>query len=129
MTTFMHSRPRARKAHVCDVCARTVEPGETYTRGVGLDGGAGAWTYRYCAHCAVLISYLADLFGLNEYEPAYLLEDWEPRTDAGRAVQASAARRWRTADGALTAVPQILREDPEVAHRMTGITLPEQVAA
>ncbi|WP_251151372.1 hypothetical protein [Cellulosimicrobium sp. Marseille-Q4280] len=129
MTTYLHSRPRARKAHVCDVCSRTIEPGETYTRGVGLDGGAGAWTYRYCAHCAVLITYLSVWFNEDEYVARELVENWEPRTGAGRAVKAAAENRWRTGDGALTPVPVILTEDTETTWRPTGIVLPEHVAA
>jgi hypothetical protein len=114
---------------VCDVCTRIIEPGETYTRGVGLDGGAGAWTYRYCAHCAALTAYLADLFGLSEYEPTYLVEDWEPAGDAQHAVKAAHAARWRTGPGGLLPVPVILHEDPAAAWRATGIAFPEPAAA
>lgn len=129
MTTYLHSAPRARKRHLCDVCARTISPGETYTRGVGLDGGAGAWTYRYCAHCDVLITYLCDWFNEDEYVATELVENWEPRTDAARAVLAAHGVQWRDADGALLGVPEIQREDPDVAYRITGIVLPGAVAA
>ncbi len=129
MTTFLHSHPRARKRHVCEGCARSIEPGEIYTRGVGLDGGAGAWTYRYCTHCAVLIAYACDRLCADEYDPAELLEDWNPLNDAERAVKDAHDAQWRTGDGALLPVPVILREHPTVSYLMTGITMPEASAA
>lgn len=41
---------KARKPHVCSNCWRKIDPGESYYRTRGFDGG-DAWTFKQCAHC------------------------------------------------------------------------------
>lgn len=49
--------PRARKRHVCGICLRKIEPGETYrrTRAVTDDG---AQTWKTCTHCDALFMHI-----------------------------------------------------------------------
>lgn len=60
MTFYTDTHPRARTEHQCDDCHRTIRPGETYRRGVGMDGTA-AWTWKECAQCE-----LSNLLALPE---------------------------------------------------------------
>ena len=44
---------RARKAHRCDSCHRTIAPGREYERQRLVDGDL-AWTFKMCRTCAAL---------------------------------------------------------------------------
>ncbi|GEL46590.1 hypothetical protein CHO01_17060 [Cellulomonas hominis] len=125
MPTFIHTKPRARKAHTCCCCGRTIHPGEAYTRGVGLDRGAGAWTYRRCAHCAVAVGYVSGLTTAEEFEDRDLIETWEPDGIAENQVRRNVLQaQWRTPTGVLVPVPVLLHEDPAQPWRPTGIHIP-----
>lgn len=55
------STPKARKAHKCQECSRTITPGETYHQWKGL---ADDWfTHRMCAHCWATIEMGAAITG------------------------------------------------------------------
>lgn len=104
MTTFIHSYPRARKTHRCTMCGRTIEIGEKYLRGAGLDGTA--WSWKECTHCeAARIAY--DIPWDVEYNEDTFAE-WS--TDLVRSIpEARAAagyqNQWRTQAGTLWPMP------------------------
>ena len=56
MTHWARTNPKARKEHRCEVCSRTIKPGETYSRGAGMDGST-AWSWIECAHCEQFAHY------------------------------------------------------------------------
>lgn len=45
---------RARKAHTCCECRRTIKPGETYQRAEGLDGNGHWFRFATCLGCTRL---------------------------------------------------------------------------
>ena len=50
--TFTHSKKhRARKTHACDLCADTIQPGDTYERVFDVDGG-DVVSWKCCAICS-----------------------------------------------------------------------------
>ena len=105
MSTYVTTRPRARKDHVCSDCGRTIGPGETYRRGAGFDDGT-AWTWKDCAHCEALIG-LYDLAWDGAYNDENFYEwatdghnDWSEVRDAAGYLM-----RWRTRSGALLPIP------------------------
>ncbi len=48
---------KARKTHKCGECYRTIEPGETYERAIGVMQG-DFFTYKTCAHCVAARGWL-----------------------------------------------------------------------
>ena len=116
MTTFVTTRPRARKDHVCSDCGRIIGPGETYRRGVGFDDGT-AWTWKDCAHCEATL----DLYGLS-WDGTYNDDDfYEWATDGHNEWSevrhaAGYLMRWRTRSGTLLPVPG-QKDDPNPLPR------------
>ena len=55
MQTLSQSEPKARKAHKCQMCYRTIEPGETYTRQANL-GDDGFYSWVNCQQCDVFLN-------------------------------------------------------------------------
>lgn len=53
---------RAAKAHRCDECSRTIEPGENYEWLTGLFDGSWS-TYRTCQHCKAVATWLKVVCG------------------------------------------------------------------
>lgn len=53
------SYPKARKAHLCDECGCTIQPGETYARFEGVDAGVFSTT-KACNECDDLANKLYD---------------------------------------------------------------------
>lgn len=104
MTFYTHSFPRARKPHTCSLCARTIDPGETYTRGFGADGG-GAWTWKNCTHCEAFLTraeVACDVeYGVGDFEC------FEPSTVTEARWLVQWRRGWRRRDGALYPVPGV----------------------
>lgn len=107
---FDVATPRARKAHRCDECRRTIEPGETYQRITGKWDGDIA-TYNRCAHChaaIVAIEELADKFdwcvcvslgdARSQLRDFVREERWPNTAPIGRVVVAM-ERRWKRFDG------------------------------
>lgn len=94
-TDFVHSWPKARKRHRCQVCGRSILPGETYWREAGLDRGA-AWTNRYCEHCERVVWRWDDDYVESIVEA---LEENDP------GVYAQMLAGWRYPDGGLLPVP------------------------
>lgn len=105
MTHFTQTTPTARKAHRCGSCGRTIAPREKYRRGAGMDGST-AWTYKECAHCAVLARYVTAMTGDGEYSPDDFHElgrNGEPAPVLRVAVQYR--RRWTDSRGRLYPLP------------------------
>lgn len=97
---------RARIAHQCSLCFRRIDPGETYMRVRGFDGG-DAWTFRGCAHCEELrkLYDLTDHDGLVGEEGAEYWLDNGPRDVREARHMAQFKMRWRTKAGTLLPVP------------------------
>ena len=125
MTTYKHTRRVARISHQCMLCARQIGPGETYLHGVGLDNGA-AWTWKECAHCDALRSYVYTHHWDDHYDEE-LIYNWEPQTVAHLRLKAMWRRQWRRVDGTLMPVPVVVRtEDPHGFSAVTDICAGEQ---
>ena len=107
MSTYVTTRPRARKDHVCSDCGRIIGPGETYRRCVGFRDGT-AWTWKDCAHCEAILS-LYDLSWDGWYNDENFHEwatdghnDWSEVRDAAGYLM-----RWRTRSGTLLPIPYL----------------------
>lgn len=101
----------ARKRHLCDLCSRWIEPGETYGRQRGYDAG-DAWTFRECAHCeAVWVIYAIEPFNTgmtyDDMDAWATGRYWSDLTEVRHA--AGWRMRWRTRTGTLLPIPS--RED------------------
>jgi hypothetical protein len=106
MSFFPHyswSTPTARTQHRCDLCGRTIRPGEKYHRMAGMDG-LTAWTHRECRHCAFLRGIAHEATGEFEFHDDLIVE-WEPTTVAGVRLKALWRKKWQRADGSLYPTP------------------------
>lgn len=117
MSFWTTTTPRARKAHGCMLCHRTIEPGEHYSRGFGDPGSGDVGSWVECAHCAAWAS-LVDLPGraMDSWGEGYGDEDayeisLEPRDRQEAAWGKAYRRRWRDPLGRLVPVPTITREE------------------
>ena len=61
------SQPKARKAHRCEYCNRTILPGEVYSRSEGLWDGVFQ-TLKLCTECDVLSRRMVD-YGFTSEGP------------------------------------------------------------
>jgi RNase P subunit RPR2 len=106
MTFYTDKHPTARKSHFCQMCRRTIRPGEKYRRSAGMDGSS-AWTWIECAHCEAFVTVAYRRSWMDEGYDEDLLRDFEPQ-DVGEArVRAQFRRRWQDRAGDLYAVPEI----------------------
>lgn len=114
MTFSTDTHPRARTEHQCNDCHRTIRPGETYRRGVVMDGTA--WTWKECVHCEVLIDWLYrsnEVWDGEDYGPD-TFADWEPRTLSDLRLKANWRRKWTRRDGSLVPIPtEVMGETPD----------------
>lgn len=106
MTTWIHTHPRARDWHRCDMCSRQIDPGETYLRGVGLDGKA--WPWKECTHCQAARELYDITWDHFEYDPDCFDEWCSDVRGAGPELRAAAGYRsqWRTQSGSLWPMPK-----------------------
>ena len=107
MTFFADTHPKARTEHQCQLCARTIRPGETYRRGAGMDG-LTAWTWIECTHCDVLLQWLLRIDALWNGDEGYSQEsvvEWEPENLSDLRLKACWCRQWTRRDGSLMPVP------------------------
>jgi hypothetical protein len=118
---FLEPGPRrARKAHHCQDCGRTIEPGETYTYGKGLSEG-DFFVAKMCEQCVAAGRWLVKVCG-GHFWPGVveeLVEHWEEEPDyrslgLGRLI-VGARRHWRI-HGRLATVEEI---DRWVTHGLT----------
>lgn len=117
---FMDVRnPRARKPHVCDECARTIQPGEQYQVVAGLWDG-DLRRFKTCAHCVMASGWLeeqCDGYGFGRLREE-IEEHWHEGYKSawmGRAI-VGMRRGWKRHDGALLAVPS---EPPPTSYLTT----------
>ena len=99
--------PRARLAHQCELCNRTIDAGEVYGRW-RMIGDDGPYVWKECAHCRALLALYRSEIVYDDSE-GYgwdSVADWEPSTAAGVAAQVGWRMRWRTGDGHLLPLPE-----------------------
>lgn len=106
MTHYTHATPKARKPHRCMMCYRTIDPGETYRRGAGMDGST-AWTWIECGHCAEFVRVAFRRSWDDESYGDDLFIDFEPLDIAEARVRAQWRRKWRRLDGTLYPLPLV----------------------
>lgn len=119
-------RRKARKAHRCGECGRTIEPGETYRYWTWVFDGR-ADDSRLCAHCDAAIDLGHVLTGCPRQWNWSMLYDTDPEigylancaspdehptlTDLQRLelehTRQAGARGWKGADGQLMATPVV----------------------
>lgn len=98
---------KARKAHRCEECWRTIEPGEEYERAAGSWAG-DFFTNVACAHCATARRIVRDYDW--DYSEIYYggLAEWLGEIDGEPALyrlRIGVDRKWRRKDGALMELP------------------------
>jgi hypothetical protein len=97
--------PVARKEHRCQLCYRTIEPGERYNRQRNI-GDDGPYVFKACAHCDAYVR-LADI--ASYCDDGYTADDvceYEPVDVTSARWRAQYRRKWRRRDGALYPVPE-----------------------
>jgi hypothetical protein len=99
---------RAKKAHNCCECARSISIGEKYYY------VSGKWVdhigcYKTCSHCKVVQDYLTEQCGGFLHEGT--LDDFEDHVPFGKLSKWRALfnmrRNWTNKKGKLVAIPQI----------------------
>jgi len=103
MQTLSQSKPKARKAHLCEWCGRTIEPGEVYQRAALLSDD-GFYDWANCLHCAALVV-LCDIDGYGEGVTDDDITEWEPETWRHHLWKAQWRAKWRRADGTPYSIP------------------------
>ena len=112
-----HTKPRARKAHKCGECNRTIEPGETYERTAGVADGYFE-TYITCEQCVAVREWLAKVCSGWVY--TMVGEDLQEHFREGYGIWLGRAaigvrRKWRKRNGSLMrpmALPAVLPTPP-----------------
>lgn len=62
---YTATKPKARKRHKCDLCGKTIEPGEKYSCFSGKYDGE-MFTSKHCMPCNNIVNAYCDRYG-NEY--------------------------------------------------------------
>jgi hypothetical protein len=96
--------PVARVEHGCQLCGRTIEPGERYNRQRNI-GDDGPYVFKACAHCNAYVR-LTDLS--SWCDDGYTIDDvyeYEPCTMREARWRAQHRRKWRRRDGSLYPIP------------------------
>jgi hypothetical protein len=99
--------PVAKKEHCCNLCSRTIEPGERYNRQRNI-GDDGPYVFKSCAHCDALTRVSSVTEDANFYGEGYTADDffeWHPSTLHEARWRAQYRRKWRRRDGDLYPVP------------------------
>lgn len=104
---FIHTHtPRARKEHICDMCSRRIQPGETYKRQFMADGDI--WTWKECQHCTIVASWYQNRVHLmrgETYDADFVMAELDDN-DLGH-VTTLMANRWEDHTGKLTTTKQL----------------------
>lgn len=96
----------ARKPHVCSLCRRRIDKGETYLYGTGHEDAF--WHWKECAHC----EWMQTTFDISD-DGMYsdeMLAGFEPRNMVELRAVAGYRMKWRTKMGNLLPVPTLLRQ-------------------
>lgn len=106
MTFWADSYPKARISHRCADCGRTIDPGETYRKGSGMDGGT-AWTWKECSHCLAYmrLSHMCDDWWADEGYGWEMFADYEAQGRDEERWKRQYRRQWRTSHGTLFPIP------------------------
>ncbi len=98
----------ARKMHRCSVCIRRIDPGETYGRQRGFDGG-DVWTFRSCAHCEAVTALYdpRDMDDLISEDGHAGWTEGPGRDIAELRAQAGFRMGWRARSGRLLPIPEL----------------------
>jgi hypothetical protein len=99
--------PVARKEHRCQLCYRTINPGERYNRQRNI-GDDGPYVFKACAHCDALVKVSTVTEEANYWGEGYTADDfveWRPSTMPEARWRAQYRRKWRRRDGALYPIP------------------------
>lgn len=97
----------ARKQHRCELCGRTIEPGERYNRQRNI-GDNGPCVFKSCAHCEALVTLTTATEDADYWGEGYTTDDiweWQPGNIWEARLRAQWRRRWRRRDGSLYDVP------------------------
>lgn len=116
MTHYVDTRPKARKPQRCMMCNRTIDPGENYRRGAGMDGST-AWTWIECGHCA---EFVRVAFSRSWDDDSYgedLFVDFEPQGIPEARIRAQWRRGWRRLDGSLYPLPDVTQAEDKYGFR------------
>lgn len=98
----------ARKAHRCNECGRTIEPGESYLCEFLTDKEQGARVHKTCAHCQIVREWLLRECGGWLYSG--IAEDIGDHAGYGMPVARLVVginRQWYRIDGSLMPVPTL----------------------
>lgn len=96
------SEPKARIAHRCSCCGRSIEPGETYLRARSVYEG-DPYTWKECRHCRAFVRMYIEDFAYD-YHEGYTADDireWEPETPEAIEHKRQWMNGWRTSSGDL----------------------------
>lgn len=101
---FTDSHPTARVPHRCEVCGDTIQKGEKYRRGAGMDGNT-AWTWIECLYCERVAQRYGRETGASsgdEYDAICVIEWLQDEYP----IELSQMRaRWRTPEGERLPLP------------------------
>ena len=103
ISVLSEGQRRAKKAHKCGECGRTIEPGETYESVSGIYDGSFD-TYKTCLQCCSVRKWLANVCAGWVYSE--VLEEIEEHFYEGYGMwlgraAVSMRRKWRKFDGSL----------------------------
>lgn len=106
MLMLSQSTPKARKAHKCGMCWRTITPGETYTRQSNIGEDDNLYTWKNCTQCDVFFGLIQDIEYFDGYGIGYeSVDNWEPGNIRELRLKVLWHKKWRRADGSLYPVP------------------------
>lgn len=111
VTQLERATRTARKEHWCELCRRTIRPGEQYERQTNIYDGR-LYDFKTCAHCRELIAHAPaslqeDIDWADEGYSQDTILEWEPRSVAELRLKVGWKRQWRHADGSLYALPVV----------------------
>jgi hypothetical protein len=95
--TLSHATPKARKAHTCQMCWRTIDVGEIYECQTNINDNT-LYTWKNCTQCNVF-------YGLEDYDGDGIgydtVDNWEPGNTYDLRLKVLWHKKWRRKDGTL----------------------------